>query len=37
MSVARRWCTRAIRLDAGRIVADGPVEQVIAEMMATPG
>jgi lipopolysaccharide transport system ATP-binding protein len=37
MSIARRWCTRAIRLDAGRIVADGPVEQVIAEMMATPG
>jgi lipopolysaccharide transport system ATP-binding protein len=37
MSVARRWCNRAIRLDAGRIVADGPVEQVIAEMMATPG
>jgi lipopolysaccharide transport system ATP-binding protein len=37
MNIARRWCTRAIRLDAGRIVADGPVEQVIAEMMATPG
>lgn len=28
-AIARRWCTRAIRLDAGRIVADGPVEQVL--------
>jgi lipopolysaccharide transport system ATP-binding protein len=37
MNIARRWCTRAIRLDAGRIVADGPVEHVIADMMATPG
>lgn len=30
MDVVQRWCTRAIRLEGGRIVADGPVEQVIA-------
>ncbi len=29
-SVVRRWCTRAIRLEAGRIVADGPVAEVLA-------
>jgi lipopolysaccharide transport system ATP-binding protein len=29
MGVVREWCTRAIRLEAGRIVADGPVEQVL--------
>ncbi|HEY8609965.1 MAG TPA: ABC transporter ATP-binding protein, partial [Roseomonas sp.] len=34
MDIARRWCTRAIRLDAGRIVADGPVEPVIEAMLA---
>jgi lipopolysaccharide transport system ATP-binding protein len=34
MKIARQWCTRAIRLDAGRIVSDGPVEQVIEEMVA---
>ena len=28
MDVVRNWCTRAIRLEAGRIVADGPVEEV---------
>src|SRR3712207_4826723 len=27
--VARDWCTRAIRLEAGRIVADGPVGEVV--------
>jgi lipopolysaccharide transport system ATP-binding protein len=31
--VARRWCTRAIRLEAGQIVADGP----IAEILPLPG
>ncbi|MFH5925518.1 ABC transporter ATP-binding protein [Roseomonas xinghualingensis] len=36
MQIARRWCTRAIRLDAGRIVEDGPVEPVVAGMLATP-
>ena len=29
--VAREWCTRAIRLEAGRIVADGPVEEVVVD------
>ena len=29
MEVVRAWCTRAIRLEAGRIVADGPVEEVL--------
>jgi lipopolysaccharide transport system ATP-binding protein len=29
MGVVRRWCTRAIRIDAGAIVADGPVAEVL--------
>ncbi|MCB4822361.1 ABC transporter ATP-binding protein [Roseicella aerolata] len=29
MAVVREWCTRAIRLESGRIVADGPVEEVL--------
>ncbi len=29
MVTARTWCSRAIRLDSGRIVADGPVDEVI--------
>ncbi|TCZ66148.1 ABC transporter ATP-binding protein [Roseicella aquatilis] len=29
MDIVREWCTRVIRLEAGRIVADGPVEQVL--------
>jgi len=29
MAIVREWCTRAIRLDAGRIVADGPVAEVL--------
>ena len=37
MAIVRRWCTRAIRLDSGRIVADGPVEQVIEGMLAETG
>ncbi|MBP0444390.1 ABC transporter ATP-binding protein [Roseomonas sp. SSH11] len=34
MDIARRWCNRAIRLDAGRIVADGPVGPVVESMLA---
>lgn len=30
MGVVRKWCTRAIRLEGGRITADGPVEDVLA-------
>jgi lipopolysaccharide transport system ATP-binding protein len=29
LNVVRRWCTRVLRLEAGRIVADGPVEAVL--------
>jgi lipopolysaccharide transport system ATP-binding protein len=29
MAVVREWCTRAIRLEAGRIIADGPVDEVL--------
>ena len=32
MAIVREWCTRAIRLEAGRIVADGPAEVVTREM-----
>ncbi|WP_458095440.1 ABC transporter ATP-binding protein [Roseomonas sp. WA12] len=37
MEIARRWCNRAIRLDSGRIVADGPVAPVVDAMMAELG
>ena len=29
MGIVRKWCTRAIRLEGGCIVADGPVDEVI--------
>jgi lipopolysaccharide transport system ATP-binding protein len=29
MGVVRRWCTRVIRIDAGVIMADGPVAEVL--------
>lgn len=29
MDIVRQWCTRAIKLDAGRIVADGPLDEVL--------
>lgn len=31
VSIARAWCTRAIRLDGGRIVADGKIDDVLSE------
>ncbi len=34
--VARGWCTRAIRLEAGSIVADGPVAEVLDGMARAP-
>ena len=34
MQIARRWCNRAIRLDSGRIVADGPVDPIVDAMLA---
>jgi lipopolysaccharide transport system ATP-binding protein len=33
-SVVRRWCNRAIRLEGGSILADGPVEDVLRGMEA---
>ena len=32
MGIVREWCTRAIRLEAGRVVADGPAAAVLDEM-----
>jgi lipopolysaccharide transport system ATP-binding protein len=29
MNVVRRWCTRVIKLEAGRIVGDGTVEEIL--------
>ncbi|SHI56000.1 ABC-type polysaccharide/polyol phosphate transport system, ATPase component [Roseomonas rosea] len=37
MDIVRRLCTRAIRLDAGRILADGPVDPIVDEMLAEAG
>jgi lipopolysaccharide transport system ATP-binding protein len=34
MDIVRRLCTRAIRLDAGRILADGPVDPIVDAMLA---
>ncbi len=34
MAMARAWCDRAIRMEQGRIVADGPVAEVIAGLEA---
>jgi lipopolysaccharide transport system ATP-binding protein len=33
-SVVRRWCTRAIRMEGGVIIADGPAEEILAAMGA---
>jgi lipopolysaccharide transport system ATP-binding protein len=35
-NVVRNWCSRAIRLEAGRIVADGPVDEVLDGMARAP-
>ena len=32
MSTVRAWCDRAIKLEVGRIVDDGPVAQVTANL-----
>jgi len=32
MAVVRRWCTRVLRVEGGRIMADGPPEDVLAGM-----
>jgi lipopolysaccharide transport system ATP-binding protein len=29
MNIVRRWCTRVIKLEAGRIVGDGTVEEIL--------
>jgi lipopolysaccharide transport system ATP-binding protein len=36
MLVVRRWCNRVIRLDSGRIVADGTVEEVLGPAETVP-
>jgi len=36
MDVVKRWCNRAIRMEGGIIVADGPVEAVLGAI-GTPG
>jgi len=32
MAAVRRWCNRVLRVEGGRIMADGPVEDVLASM-----
>lgn len=32
LEIVRRWCTRAIRLEGGRIAADGPLDEVLREL-----
>ncbi len=32
ISIARRWCTRGIRLEGGQIIADGPIEDILTGM-----
>ncbi|WP_198375810.1 ABC transporter ATP-binding protein [Neoroseomonas rubea] len=36
MGVVRKWCTRAIKLEGGRIVADGPVAEVLGPVPPAP-
>jgi lipopolysaccharide transport system ATP-binding protein len=36
MEIVRRWCTRVIRMDGGRIIHDGTVEEVLGPEVITP-
>ena len=36
LEIVQNWCSRAIRLDNGQIVADGPVKEVLATMSEAP-
>jgi lipopolysaccharide transport system ATP-binding protein len=36
MEIVRRWCTRVIRMDGGRIIQDGTVEEVLGPEGLTP-
>ncbi len=36
LATARRWCDRAVRLEAGRVVADGPVDEVLGPLGTAP-
>jgi lipopolysaccharide transport system ATP-binding protein len=36
MSVVRRWCTRVIRMESGRIVQDGTVDEVLGPESPQP-
>ncbi|MDM7917079.1 MAG: ATP-binding cassette domain-containing protein [Candidatus Eisenbacteria bacterium] len=35
MAIVRKWCTRAIRLEGGRILADGTVDEVLGTESVT--
>ena len=35
MTIVRKWCTRAIRLEGGRILADGTVDEVLGAETVT--
>ncbi|WP_159999171.1 ABC transporter ATP-binding protein [Roseomonas sp. 18066] len=34
MNVVRRWCTRVIKLEAGRIIGDGTVDEILGPVAA---
>ncbi|MBR0679528.1 ABC transporter ATP-binding protein [Roseomonas eburnea] len=36
-AIVRKWCTRAIRLEGGRITADGTVAEILGEAPASDG
>ena len=35
-NIVRNWCTRVLWLDKGRIIADGPAEEVLARYLGQP-